>query len=374
MKKIKITMLTTSYPRYEGDLRGIFIQKLVKNLNASNEVEVNIIQPKDKYPDLLAGEGIFKNLKTNTNAKLQFIPCMADFFARGIKNSKNCDIIHGNWVFSGLPGLIAKKIFRKPLLLTMRGGDLKPIHERSWIAKLYRFILRRADLIVCVSEQIKGELNRIIKIDCEMILNGIDNDIFKAINKLESRKKLKLKKDSLILTFSGRLTLDKGPLMLLKAFSKVKEKNLVLMFIGGGKIEENLKKVSKDLKIEDKVLFLGDIKHSEVPIYLSASDIYVFPRFFDSGGNTILEAASCGLPIIATNEGFVKDILNYKGIELIEKNEDDLLKAIKKLVKNKKLRIRLGKEARQQILNYGIGWKENSEKYLKLYKKLLSRN
>jgi glycosyltransferase involved in cell wall biosynthesis len=364
-------MLTTSYPNNSTDPKGIFIKKLVQNLELTDEVSVNVITPSNSFKALSNDAGLIPNLRSSFIAKLEFIPFIINYFTKCIIKSKDCDIIHANWIFSGIPGLIAKKIYKKPLMITSRGGDIHSVNKKSLVGKIWRFVLKRTDIIVCVSNEIKNEINELIEIDVNLILNGIDNNIFKPLNKEKCRKELKLNKDELILIYTGRLIKEKGPLMLLEAFSEIKNKKLRLIYIGEGNLKEELLEKIKNKNIEENVSILGNVDHKLMPKYLSAADIYVFPRYYEAGGNTLLEGASCGLPIIGTNEGFVKDILNYKGIFLIEKNKEDLIKAIKKLSIDKNLRNKLGKEARDKIVSYGISWRNVAEKYLLLYKKLL---
>ena len=85
--------------------------------------------------------------------------------------------------------------------------------------------------------------------------------------------------------------------------------NIKLLILGQGYEEAMLKKKTIDLKLEERVQFLGFVPHVEMPQYLHVSDIFIRPSLSEGMGNSFVEAMAAGLPIIATQEGGIADFL-----------------------------------------------------------------
>jgi len=90
-----------------------------------------------------------------------------------------------------------------------------------------------------------------------------------------------------------------------------------LLLVGSGPEEAKLKKLSKELNLSNRVIFVGHVDRSEVTKYRKASDIFVGPSRSEGLGNAFLSAMASQLPIIATQEGGIVDFLYNK-----EKNSD----------------------------------------------------
>lgn len=180
----------------------------------------------------------------------------------------------------------------------------------------------------------------------------------KNIDKIKASiiKKYKLKNKKVVL-YLGRLIDRKGLDYLIEAFSKIKDSESKLIFVGGGdfyklgekSIESKLKKQVKNLGIEDNVVFTGEVDHSETAAYYSVADVFTYPsitkRISEPWGLTLNEAMQFSLPIISTNAvGSAYDlILNGKnGFMVKEKKVDELKEALSKVLKDKSLRKRMG--------------------------------
>jgi glycosyltransferase involved in cell wall biosynthesis len=133
---------------------------------------------------------------------------------------------------------------------------------------------------------------------------------------------------------------------LYRAFNKLyKENSNVRLLIVGGGIEEQ----EEMLKSKPGIIFTGS-KDDVVPYY-QAMDIYVLPSLIETTSLTTMEAMSCGLPVLSTKVGFVKDYIkhNTNGMFFPKRNSYILRKKIENLIENRKLREDLGKNARETI-------------------------
>ena len=189
---------------------------------------------------------------------------------------------------------------------------------------------------------------------------GIDTQVFKpTLNKLEQKKKIGLENYTVI-GYCGRISKEKDIPTLHKAFLRLKNKhNLFLLIVGwGSKHNISIFKPLEDIKITG---FLNDI----LP-YLQAMDIFVLPSLTETSSLATMEAMACGLPVIATKVGYVKEYIIDKENGLFFPKNNDLVLSLKleQLLKNKKLREKLGNNARKTALEK-FSWDKTAEKIVK---------
>jgi len=142
---------------------------------------------------------------------------------------------------------------------------------------------------------------------------GINLERFQPIDREPARQQVGLNHDRTIL-FVGRLDPLKGIDRLFKAMSCLKDAQRTgLVLIGGDKNSqqeiEKLKRMARELGIQDSVSFLGLIKHEQLPYFYSAADICVIPSYYESFGLVALESLACGTPVVATDVGDLKGII-----------------------------------------------------------------
>jgi len=180
-------------------------------------------------------------------------------------------------------------------------------------------ILKRANAIIASTPQeVKNILDfyNIAGENIELIRAGVDERLFKPIEKMVAIKEIGLDFKNIIL-FVGRITKAKGLRILIKALAKVKRefnKELKLFVIGGdvsntmhSEIESNekeyIKKLINKINLSDDVVFLGPIEREKLPYYYSVADICVVPSLYESFGLVAVEAMACGTPVIASKVG-----------------------------------------------------------------------
>ena len=174
-----------------------------------------------------------------------------------------------------------------------------------------------------------------------IIENGIDFTKFKNNDKYreETRKKYHIEKNDIVIGVVGRLTEQKDPMTMIKAFELVhkENKNTRLMYVGSGELEEKVKQYAKEKNILDQVIITGWVK--DVEQYIPAFDIAVLPSKWEGFGLVLIEYMACDKPIIATNVGGISDIIeNYKNGMLISKeNDKQLTNAVEEYFQDEKL-------------------------------------
>jgi glycosyltransferase involved in cell wall biosynthesis len=215
---------------------------------------------------------------------------------------------------------------------------------------LYRF-LKRADAIIATSDRyIKSSphLSKFIY-KCIPIPLGIEIGKYESNPRIvEEVKKIKMKHGNRIVLFVGLLRYYKGIQYLIEAMKQVDGK---LLIIGQGPMEESLRNLMKDLKIEGKVEFVGVVDDETKLSYFHACDVFCLPSILRSEGFGLsqLEAFACGKPVVSTNLDTGVPYVNQNGVTglIVEpKNAEFLALAINKLLDDSALREKYGNGAK----------------------------
>ncbi|SNQ62935.1 hypothetical protein MNV_980037 [Candidatus Methanoperedens nitroreducens] len=136
--------------------------------------------------------------------------------------------------------------------------------------------------------------------------------------------------------------------------------------IGDGPILESLQQQSKKAKIERNIHFMGFLPLQELIKYASTADIAIFPSRYEPFGMMILEAMALKKPIIATNVGGIKEIIqNYNNGILVNPDSNEISEALVKLLKDEELQETLSVNAYETSKRYD--WDKVCESYINCY-------
>lgn len=199
--------------------------------------------------------------------------------------------------------------------------------------------------------------NQYLTIDGDKIKN-----IYKEKNKIrqELRNKYNIKKDELVLQYSGRLVDVKNIEIVIRAINLIKDKEITLLVTGGGKDEYKLKKIAKELNV--KLIITGFISNQEYLFkHYYTSDAFILPSISEAWGLVVNEAMFAGLPILVSkNCGCSLDLVkNYEnGYRIDPYNVEDIASKINQIFNKKNLDI-MGEESKKIIEEWTF---ENSRK------------
>jgi len=210
-----------------------------------------------------------------------------------------------------------------------------------------------------------------------IIPNGVDIKRFSPLSnedRLKVRERLNIRVESIVVSIVAALRPEKNHTLFLRAASKVlgNFKDFIFLIIGDGPQRGNLERFSVELGLEGKVRFLGI--RDDVEELLGITDIAVLCSYpvVETFPLSILEAMSCGVPVVATDVGSIGEFIeNGKNGILIESNDlDALSNSILKLAKDSELREKLGQEGRKTVIEkFSINLMVN--RYAELFRKLV---
>ena len=166
--------------------------------------------------------------------------------------------------------------------------------------------------------------------------NGVDESIFRPLNKKKCREKLGFPQDKFIMAFTGAFTARKGMAVLNQALQNCPD--VYAVFLGQGPIQPDC----------DHILYSGRVNNKKVPIYLNAADVFVLPTKGEGCCNAIVEALSCGLPVISSDLPYNDDILDEtNSIRVDVEDAEQIRQAILRLKDEEALRRELATGAKK---------------------------
>ncbi|MCD6368937.1 MAG: glycosyltransferase family 4 protein [Thermoproteales archaeon] len=272
------------------------------------------------------------------------------------------DVIHVHDWLTAYSGIILKHVLKVPLVTTIhateigrRGGiwseDQRIIHDWEW-----RVTYESWKVVVC-SDYMIGEVGRVFMLPPEKIVK-IPNAIeLSDIERFEPEPGLKEKYASpheKIIVFVGRHVYEKGPDLLVEAFNILindfKRGDVKLVIVGDGPMREHLVSMVHKYGLRDKVYFTGRISDKELFSLMKVSYVGVFPSRYEPFGIAILEAMSCGLPVIVPRHGGPSEIIRH-GVEGFKISLDprEIAERIRQLLDDTQLRDLMSVNARKRV-------------------------
>jgi glycosyltransferase involved in cell wall biosynthesis len=253
-------------------------------------------------------------------------------------------------------------------------GDIAEV-RRLPLTKLRKRLLRRADAYVTLTREIEDELVAfgLGGVPFRRIPNGVDSAAFCLAPPAEQatlRAASGLPTDKVLCAFVGRLTRQKNPDVLLEAWARCATSRMHLVLIGDGPLRADLERRRSHLLSISGVTFTGAV--SDVRAFVRAMDIAVLPSEAEGISNAMLEAMACGLPVVATDVGGVREVLGNDGKAgrvVPAGSAAALAEAISTLAASPALRRELGAAARS-LIEDRYDMRRVAAQYLSLYEEL----
>ena len=380
---MKIALATPIYPPEIGGPVA-YVEELCKRISERHEITVVA------YTDVKTP---IKNTRLISVSKRQPLPIrLTKFFLKIYQVSKKVDVIYvQNPMAAGLPVYLATLITQKPFVVKFVGDEAwerarqnrrteKTLEEflknpeggirtglMMWVQKI---VLNKASIVTTPSSYLRDEIIKTYKVPAERVV----------VNYNASERPLILpfppqKKRHQILTIA-RLVTWKGVDGLIKALSVVKERfsDTTLIVAGDGPELENLRNLSKQLKLEDSIKFLGNVSKAEIWQLCMNSNVFVLNSAYEGLPHVILESFAAELPVIATNISGTNEVVYHEktGLLVDPGNPESLAKAIERIFNNDTLAKSLSQNA-LKLLEEKFSWKAHLTKLESILKSVLPK-
>lgn len=370
MRKKRLLVTASTFPRWEGDTEPRFVLDLCKYLTewfdvtalvpaapGAKEKEclegVKVIRyhyfPVHKWETLCYPGAIVPRIKEK-KIRIFLVPLLfLALYFQLFKRLKNYDMVHAHWL---IPQGIVQSFFRTPYIVTGHGGDVSSLNA-GVIKKMKIHCLRRARHVTVVSEDLRVRIEKLLPgLKPSVISMGVDTSKFGSQYAVENYFGQDGKK---VVLFVGRLAEKKGVTYLVEAMKKI---DALLIIAGDGPLKEHLMEQAKSQG--DKIRFVGPQTHDHLRAMYASADVFAAPFVTAEDGDkeglsvVVLEALASGLPIVACGVGGVGELLRDKETALLceEKNVDQLTDAILAVLHDDELGCRLAQNGTKLVSQY----------------------
>lgn len=266
-----------------------------------------------------------------------------------------------------LPAIFYKKFHPsvKIIVRDTQAHHLKNKREWYWLKLAIRHC---SHLVFLTKESFDGVAAKMgsanLNKKAVIISNGLDTDLYSAVTPVDLSAGAVIGMQSRLQPIKDHPTLLRAFALLLK---KYPERKLRLRIAGDGETRTSLERLAKELEVDRQTDFCGMLNENDLVAFMHSLNIYVHASFGETMSNSIMQAMSCGLPIIASDVWGINNMVsdNENGILFTSKDEKKLVQAIESVMNDGALRSNLASRARLYAEN-----EFSSERLFKKYSQL----
>lgn len=281
----------------------------------------------------------------------------------GLRSFEKFDVVHSNeaaGIFTRHPRRV--EFFHHP--------HWHHPNIRNWTTTAFHlFSARNANVIVVPSFYTKSAIQSRLSgsVPIEVIHHGVDKQVFYQSGDIREKTRLELNIENQFVVISvGRLESHKRHIDIIKSLSGIP--NIALILVGRGPLKTHLIEAAKKLNVQ--LLLFDYVTDNYLRALYNASDVYVHSSILEGFGLTILEAMSCGVPIIAVNTADIKHVVGTAGY-VIDAQKAGLIKFyLNDLSTDDKKRRMLSQIALTKSASFD--WIAAAKKQIKIYEKILN--
>ncbi len=312
---MRITVLTTSYPRGPDDVAGVFVRDAVGHLRGAG-IDVSVVSPASfRHFGIAYGDGIAANLRRQP-WKVLLVPLFLLSYARAARRAAlAADLVHAHWLPSALPALATGK----PFLVQLWGTDVEFARRAPWA---FRWLLRRARLVLCPSHALADVARELGARKVHIVLSGVD--VPANVGEPEEPQHV---------LYVGRLSEEKGVPELLEATDGLRR-----VVVGDGPLRN---------RVPDAV---GFVPPDELGLYYERAAVVVCPSRREGYGVVAREAMAYGRPVVASAVGGLSEAVEdgVTGLLVPPRDPVALRAALERLLADPALCRRMGEAGRRR--------------------------
>lgn len=332
-KATTLLVYTTLYPNAAQPRRGLFVERRLLKLTATNELRAVVVAPVPWFPFRHPRFGRFAvyaavpGVEERDGIRVYHprylgIPGLSQYLAPlflflgtyllcwRLSRREGVDLVDAHYLYpDAVAAAVIALALRKPLVATARGTDLNLLPENSFCRALIRFAGRHSAAVITVSEALKARAVE-VGLDADKLVtlrNGVDTDVFVTRPACAARKRLGLPIERTVLLSVGNLVENKGHHLIIEALPRLPEASLVI--VGEGDERGSLERQVEERGLTHRVRFAGPVEPDVLIDYYAAADVLVLASGTEGMPNVVLEALSCGLAVVSTDCGGVREII-----------------------------------------------------------------
>ena len=314
---MKILTFSTLFPNSEKPGHGIFVETRLRHLAASGQVEARVVAPIPWFPSTNPRFGSYARFakaprhelrhgiavshprypvipKIGMNlAPMLLAQAAKPTIARMIDEGYDFDLIDAHYFYpDGVAAAMLGRYFNKPLVITARGSDITLFPQYALPRRMIMWAARRADAVITVCNALRDEVVA-LGVDAGRVVslrNGVDLELFRPTERTPN--------DLFTLLAVGHLVPVKAQDLIIGALPLLPGVRLVLA--GDGPDRMKLEALARELKVGERVTFLGAVPQAQLRSHYGAADALVLSSSREGWANVLLEAMACGTPVVAS--------------------------------------------------------------------------
>ena len=287
-----------------------------------------------------------------------------------IARTEKFDIIHSHDWLTYPAGIHAKNVLGIPLVVHVHATDFDRSRGKvnPEVYNIEKNGMDYADHIICVSDLTRKTVIEKYHQHPDKVTT-VHNAVEPLSPEIRSIHTHKLPKDKVV-TFLGRITMQKGPEYFVEAAERVLERvdNVRFVMAGSGDMLERMIWLVSEKKISDKFHFTGFLRGKQVYEMLKMSDVYIMPSVSEPFGISPLEAMQCGIPSIISKQSGCSEILT-KAINIDYWDVDSMANMIYAICNYPELAKFLSEEGIKEVDT--LTWEKAGQKVRAIYDNLL---
>ena len=385
MAKTQLCIVTHTFLPHVGGIEKVVNEqsKRLQKRNFSPLIVTNRIDtPKSYMVDGVPVE-CYESLNTGFRLGIPYsIPTVPSFptFLKAVKSSKIVHA-HGHPYLTSLTAAKLAKLCNRPFVLTQHNTFIDYNNFFDHVERLNDLTvgkqnLNSADKIIAISSATKDYVLRLgaKPSKVKVVYNGVDLARFRPIagKREELRKKRGIAQNAIVILTVRRLVYKNGVDTLIDAVNIAVKKNprIVFLVVGKGPDMESVKLQIAKLGIEANFRLAGFVSDEDLPSYYNAADLFVLPSKSGEGLPLVaLEAMACGLPVIATDVGGIREILMEDYGKLVAPNQPELL--AKAVLDFATVDFSSRRGELRAMVEKRFSWDANVERLIEIYEELI---
>ncbi|MBF0319624.1 MAG: glycogen synthase [Nitrospirae bacterium] len=398
---MKALVLTNEYPPNIYGGAGVHVEYLTREMSKLIDVEVRCFgdQAVDEKSLKVRGCCVDPKMVEDSEKKLKSLfSALHNCITFNVKPI-DADIVHCHTWYTHFGGIMAKKSYGIPLVITTHSLEpLRPWKREQlghgydaavWVEKT---ALEMADSIIAVSDGMKKDIVDLFNVDADkitVIYNGIDTHEYHPVKSKDALAEYGINPDKPYVLFVGRITRQKGIVHLVNAIKHIDDETQIVLCAGQpdtveikNEMEEGIKKIKRD-----NVIWIQKMvpKKEVIQLYTHAS-VFCCPSIYEPFGIINLEAMACSTPVVASAVGGIVEIIKDEQTGYLVRFDQhkaspfepvdpetfsrDLAGKVNKLLSDKRLAEEMGKQGRIRAEKY-FSWKAIAAEVVNLYGKLV---
>lgn len=325
---MRVLFISNNYPNQAQPTRGTFNHSLITAI--AKHCDIQVISPLPFWSFLRRPKELFGlRVESQTGFKTALplywsVPRLAGLHGKGMYASLKpllqkthrefpFDAIFVAW---GYPDAYAAVRFAKdfhcPVVVRTMGSDIKVIGQRAEIRPQLAQTLQGADAVISVSRDLHQEALALGVSPGKAFVfhNGVNGTVFNLRDKASAREQLGLSPHRKSVLYIGNQVPVKGVDLLVDAVLEDEFDDIDLHLVGSGELQESLQKARDSRQRQSRIFFHGRKPHAEIPVWMSACDVFCLPSRSEGCPNVVLEALASGRPVVAAGVGGVPELLD----------------------------------------------------------------